>query len=139
MAESYLKRAERRLRDAQRALEESYVPDAVRYCQECVEIAVKAVLRLVGIEYPKSHDLSAELSLFSDRFPDWFGAQIPRLAETMRLLTKTRGLAFYGDEERGLTPEELFSYDYAKKTLEDVKLYLDLCLKLLERWKAGRQ
>jgi len=139
MAESYLKRAQRRLRDAQRALEESYVPDAVRYCQECVEIAVKAVLRLVGIEYPKSHDLSAELSLFSDRFPDWFRARIPKLAETMRLLTKTRGLAFYGDEERGLTPEELFSYDYAKKTLEDVKLYLDLCLKLLEKWKAEKQ
>ena len=114
------------------------MPDTVRYCQECVEIAVKAVLRLVGVEYPKSHDSSAELRLYSERFPDWFRAQIPKLAETMRLLTKTRGLAFYGDEERGLTPEDLFAYDYAKKTLDDAKLYLDLCLKLLERWKAER-
>jgi len=138
MAESHLKRAQRRLRDAQRALEEGYAPDTVRYCQECVEIAVKAVLRLVGIEYPKSHDPSAELQLFSERFPEWFKAQIPKLAEATRLLAKTRGLAFYGDEERGLTPEDIFDFDYARKTLEEAKLQVDLCLKLLEEWKAGK-
>lgn len=136
MAESYLRRAWRRMKDAERALEEGYIPDVVRYCQECLEISVKGVLRLVGIEYPKSHDVSAELQLFSERFPPWFNIHISKMAEDIRMLADSRGLALYGDEERGLTPEELFNINYAKETLAKVKFYIELCLKLLEKWKG---
>ncbi|MFQ6077148.1 MAG: HEPN domain-containing protein [Candidatus Bathyarchaeia archaeon] len=101
MAESYLRRAQRRLRDAERALNENFVPDAVRYSQECVEIAVKAVLRLLGLEYPKTHDLSVELQMHSKNLPGWFRRQAPEIAELMRSLAKSRGLSLYGDEERG--------------------------------------
>jgi len=138
MAESYLRRAQRRLRDAERALGEGFTPDAVRYSQECTEISAKAALRLVGVEYPKEHDVGDELRLFSERFPGWFRAEIPRAAEAMRALTRARGLSFYGDEERGLTPEELFSVDYAREVYEEARRLLELCLKLLDEWRAQK-
>jgi HEPN domain-containing protein len=45
----------------------------VRLSQECVELSLKAVLKAVGIEYPKIHDVSDILIDFVDRFPEWLG------------------------------------------------------------------
>lgn len=57
IAKSYLRQAEARLRDAIDAFSESNYPYAVRLSQECVELSLKAVLKAVGIEYPKIHDV----------------------------------------------------------------------------------
>jgi HEPN domain-containing protein len=39
------------------ALVEGNYPYTVRLSQECVELSLKAVLKAVGIEYPKIHDV----------------------------------------------------------------------------------
>jgi hypothetical protein len=54
------------------------------------------VLKLVGIEYPKKHDVSDVLSAMIDRFPDWFRDQVPKMAESNKILTKKRESALYG-------------------------------------------
>lgn len=58
IAKSYLHQAEARLNDAKDALLEANYPYAVRLSQECVELSLKASLKIVGIEYPKVHDVS---------------------------------------------------------------------------------
>ncbi|RLI23707.1 hypothetical protein DRO58_08680, partial [Candidatus Bathyarchaeota archaeon] len=55
VAKSYLRQAKARLEDAKEAFLESNYPYAVRLSQECVELSLKAVLKAVGIEYPKIH------------------------------------------------------------------------------------
>ena len=55
MAKAYLRQAESRLEDAEDAFDDRNYPYCLRLSQECVELSLKASLRLVGIEYPKIH------------------------------------------------------------------------------------
>lgn len=61
MAKAYLRQAESRLEDAEDAFDDRNYPYCLRLSQECVELSLKASLRLVGIEYPKIHDVSEVL------------------------------------------------------------------------------
>jgi len=90
IAKSYLRQAGARLEDAREALLEGNYPYAVRLSQECVEISLKAVLKAVGIEYPKIHDVSDILIDFVDRFPEWFRAELEFLRESSKILVKKR-------------------------------------------------
>jgi hypothetical protein len=58
LAEECLHRTERYLREARNAYAEGDFPTAIRRNQESVELSVKAALRLLGIEYPRKHDVS---------------------------------------------------------------------------------
>lgn len=69
MALSYLRRANSRLIDANSTLGRESYPDVVRYSQETVEMSLKAVLRAVGVEYPKDHEVSPVLVSSKDRLP----------------------------------------------------------------------
>jgi HEPN domain-containing protein len=57
IAKSYLRQAEARLKDFGRAFSDHNYPYAVRLSQDYVELSLKAVLKSVGIEYPKIHDV----------------------------------------------------------------------------------
>ena len=139
MAFSYMRRAERRIKDAKRAYEESFYPDTVRYCQEAVELSVKAVLRLIGVEYPKAHDVSNVVKMNENKYPIWFREKVREIVELMRLLSKSRGLSVYGDEERGIPPEELFSKNFAFNILSRSVKCVELCGKFVDEWiKASR-
>ena len=72
MVKSYLRQAEDRLETATKALEKGNYPYAVRQSQECVELALKATLRIVGIEPPKWHDVSPIIKREANRFPEWY-------------------------------------------------------------------
>lgn len=43
--------------DAESALKRGDYPETMRYSQEAVEMSLKAVLRVMAIEYPKVHDV----------------------------------------------------------------------------------
>ncbi|MEM1818481.1 MAG: HEPN domain-containing protein, partial [Nitrososphaerota archaeon] len=90
IAKSYLRQAEARLKDAKDALAEGNYPYAVRLSQECVELSLKAVLKAVGIDYPKVHDVSDILLDIKERFPEWFKAEIEFLRESSKILAKKR-------------------------------------------------
>jgi hypothetical protein len=51
----------------------------VREAQEIVELSLKGMLRQVGVESPKWHDVGGFLLQFGDRFPACDGA-LPRSA-----------------------------------------------------------
>ncbi|MHA1589950.1 MAG: HEPN domain-containing protein, partial [Candidatus Njordarchaeales archaeon] len=104
MAKAYLRQAEARIRTAERALKEGNYPYSVRQAQEAVELSLKAVLRLVGIEPPKWHDVGPILRKNRNRFPNWFRELIDELAFISRQLRREREVSMYGDEEMGIPP-----------------------------------
>ena len=132
LAKSYLKQANRRLKNAEEAFREKDYPYAVRQSQECVELSLKAALRMVGIDYPKVHDVSPVLLKVKDRFPSWFKGKIDFLAEMSRNLAEKREPAMYGLEVEGLPPEKIFDEESAKSALNGAKSVFESCSKLIQ-------
>lgn len=97
LAQSYLRKARKRLRVLEVLLEESAYSDVVREAQELVELALKGMLRQVGVEPPKWHDVGGMLIEHRPRFPDTIAPDVDRLAAVSGWLRKERELAFYGD------------------------------------------
>ncbi len=134
LAKSYLRQASDRLADAARALERGNYPYALRLSQESVELSLKASLRIVGIEYPKVHDVSDLLLEYKERFPDWFREEVEFLAETSRRLSSKRELSLYGGEEALLTPEELVSREDAVEAVERASKTLERVRRLISHY-----
>jgi len=63
MASSMLKEARLRLKAAAMGIRLKGYAYTVRSSQESVELSLKAALRLVGVEYPKKHEISRVLLL----------------------------------------------------------------------------
>ena len=71
LARSYLRKANDRLKVLDLLLKEGGYSDVVREAQEPVELALKGMLRAIGIEPPKLHDVGGLLVQHRDRFaPD---------------------------------------------------------------------
>lgn len=137
MAADFLKRANSRLTDAKSAFERKDYPDVVRYCQECVELSLKAVLRLVGIEYPKVHDVSDVLEYSKERFPEWMREEIPKLCEASQSLALERGPSVYGIENLGKPPSALFGPKDAANAIEKADHTFKTCSRFYEEF-VGR-
>jgi HEPN domain-containing protein len=118
MAKAYIIQALERMRHGEEAAQRGNYPYVVRQCQEAVELLLKAALRLAGVEPPKWHDVGAVLRREVERFPRWFGGEVPKLARISRKLRREREPAMYGDEESGLPPNELYDEEDAKEALQ---------------------
>ena len=129
MAENYLKDAGIILEEARQAREKGLHHRAIRLSQEACELALKACLRAVGIEYPKAHDLSDILLENRERFPGWFRCIVDELAEASSWLAERRGPAMYGDEVGGRPPSALFDEADSAKALS----YASRCVKAAGR------
>jgi len=136
IAEAYLRQAEARLKDAKEAYPEKNYPYSVRLSQECTELSLKAVLKAVGIEYPKVHDVSDVLTDIRQRFPAWFQAEIGFLSESSKILVKKREPSLYGGEEEFLSPEDVMNKNDAEDALKRAEKTFELCRKLLEELKS---
>ncbi|MCW3978414.1 MAG: HEPN domain-containing protein [Candidatus Bathyarchaeota archaeon] len=136
VARSFLRQAGARLEDAEDALGEANHPYAVRLSQECVELSLKAVLRSVGIEYPKVHEVSYVLEEVGERFPGWFRVEIGYMAESSRLLFKKREPSLYGNEEALLPPDGVMSEEDAKDATQRANKTFHLCERLVEELES---
>jgi len=134
LALDYLNRARSRLIDAEAALERGDYPETVRYSQEAVELSLKAVLRIFGIEYPKVHDVGDILYINIDKYPEWFKSELDRIREISRELALKRAPAMYGIEISGKTPSELFDKDDALDSLKSSKYVYELSRRLIKEY-----
>lgn len=132
MARSYLQQAEQILLEAKGLNRRGAWNLVVRRSQEVVELALKAALRDVGIEALKTHDVGQLLMGHQEKFPASFRRQIERLAAVSRRLRMERELSFYGDEETGASPQELYNREDATGYLKEASYVLDQCVALLE-------
>jgi HEPN domain-containing protein len=136
LASSYLGQARSRLKDAGGALGERNFPYALRLSQECVELSLKASLRLVGIEYPKVHDVSDVLLGVRERFPVWFGENVEEMAKISTSMAMKRELAFDGADDELMPPEEAISRKDAESAVRDAGRVHSLCARLLSEYGA---
>jgi HEPN domain-containing protein len=119
LAQSYLLKARSRLKILQVLLDEEAYSDVVREAQEIVELALKGMLRQVGVEPPKWHDVGGFLLQFGDRFPAFERDQLERLAEISTRLRKEREFSFYGDID--FIPTEQYSREDAQRAIDEAR------------------
>jgi len=136
MAKGYIEQAAKKLKQVERAVQDGWWPIAVRQSQECVEQSLKAALRFVGIEPPKWHNVGEILRRNKDRFPDWFAQEVEILNRISGRLRENRELSFYGDEEAGKTPDDLFGQADAGEAFEGAKKVYELCRRVISQGEA---
>jgi len=137
VAEAYLKQANARLRHAREALDDGLNAYALRLAQECVELSLKAALRVVGVEYPRKHDVSDILGEVEERFPSWFRRELPELKEASKKLTAMREVSMYGNELEMLSPDEVVDRKLAEKAVRWAIKAHKLCSRLFDELKEG--
>lgn len=124
LAQSYLVKAEKRLKILPVLLGEAAYSDVVREAQEIVELALKGMLRQVGIEPPKWHDVGGLLLEYRDRFPGGVHPDLERLAEISAWLRKEREFSFYGDID--FIPTEEYAETDALRAAEDARFVVSV-------------
>lgn len=129
LATSYLIKARKRLAILQVLLNDGDFSDVVREAQEIVELALKGMLRQVGIEPPKVHDVGKTLEEYRTRFPKDIAAQIDRLVQISGWLRKEREFSFYGDID--FIPTEEYSRKDALKAIKDAQFVVSVARRLI--------
>jgi len=130
LAQSYLRKATDRIDVLHLLLKKGAYSDVIREAQECVELALKGMLRFVGIEPPKIHDVGGLLLEHSDKFPEDIAANLEKLALISKKLRKERELAFYGDID--FIPTEEYTREDAEKTLEEASFVVSTATPLIK-------
>lgn len=129
LARSYLLKCRKRLKVLELLLEEQAYSDVIREAQELVELALKGILRFIGIEPPKQHDVGELVVAYRDRLPPEVSKKAQRLATISKWLRKEREFAFYGDVD--FIPTEEYSRDDATRALQDAKFVLEMAEKVI--------
>lgn len=125
LALAYLKKAELRVKILQGYVDGEGYSDVVREAQEAVELALKAALRLIGVEPPKVHDVSSLLREYADRLPSLPVEELARISTRLR---KERELAFYGDLD--FLPTEQYTREDALKAQREAQVVVQAVLSL---------
>jgi len=107
----YIRRATARLAALDALFAAQSWADVVRESQEVVELALKGLLRVSGIEPPRIHDVSEVLAAEQARLPQTVQPHVEALAAGSRTLRRDRELAFYGAED--LTPSGFYTREDA--------------------------
>jgi HEPN domain-containing protein len=118
-----LEKASKRRRVLDVLMEEDAWSDVVREAQELVELALKAMLREVGVDPPKWHDVGSILVEQARLFPEATRLLLPELARISKWLRKERELSFYGDID--FIPTEEYSEGDAGRAITDAVFALE--------------
>ena len=123
LAADHVRRAEARLKALDVLYEAESWADVVRESQETVELALKGLLRAVGIDPPRVHDVADVLEAERDRLPAALAGDIDRLAAASRGLRRDRELAFLGAAD--LIPSEFYKETDAAEARDNARFVVD--------------
>ena len=129
LAQSHLFKAQKRLKILDVLFKEDDFSDVIREAQEIVELALKGMLRSVGIEPPKWHDVGGVLMEFRGRFPESIRKEIPSLADVSSWLRKEREFSFDGDID--FIPTEEYESEDANRAMEDARFVVSIAEKVI--------
>jgi hypothetical protein len=124
LAKSYLGKAQKRLKILPLLLNEEDYSDVVREAQEIVELALKGMLRQIGIEPPKWHDVGGLILEYRSRFPEDVSSQAEKLAGISAWLRKEREFSFYGDID--FIPSEQYTKSDAQRAIDDAMFVVQM-------------
>lgn len=129
LAQSLLKKATDRLDILDLLLKKGAYSDVVREAQEIVELALKGMLRAVGVEPPKFHDVGGLLIEHKGKYDEEISKNLERAATISKRLKKERELAFYGDID--FIPTEEYNIDDAREAMEGANFVVVLARRLI--------
>ncbi len=124
LAQSYLVKARSRLKILDVLLGDDNYSDVIREAQEIVELALKAILRQIGIEPPHVHDVGALLRQYRQRLAADVAGRVDELAEASAWLRKEREFSFYGEID--FIPTEQYTRAEAQRAIDDARLCVDV-------------
>lgn len=130
LAQSYLSKARVRLTILPVLDQAAAYSDVVREAQEVVELALKAMLRHVGIEPPHWHDVGGLVRDYASRFTALGADEIERLAVASAWLRKEREFSFYGDID--FLPTEQYTAETARRAIDDAIACVDAAARTIE-------
>lgn len=119
LAADYVRRAGVRLRAVDVLFDAESWADVVRESQEIVELALKGLLRSVGVDPPRIHDVSDVLEAERERLPEPLQSELEVLTAASKELRRDRELAFYGAED--LTPSGFYSRQDGERARESAR------------------
>ncbi|MBI2083254.1 MAG: HEPN domain-containing protein [Deltaproteobacteria bacterium] len=125
LATDYIQRAGHRLAALEVLFERQSHADVVREGQEVVELCLKALLRVSGIEPPRSHDVSDILIENKIRLPSQIQLHAETLAKISKKMRRDRELSFYGSED--LTPSTFYSLEDSQEAIHDARWVYATC------------
>ena len=131
LAHSYLLKARARLRTLPVLLAERAFSDVVREAQEIVELALKGMLREIGVEPPHWHDVGGLILEHRSRLAGVSQEVADRLAEISARLRKEREFAFYGDID--LIPTEHYRQPDADRAIADAEFVVSAAASVIRR------
>lgn len=113
-------------RDAKGALNEKDFNIAVRRAQEAVELALKGALKILGVDYPKVHDVAPLFSeqLSKKREISYFEV-LRRIEDISLWLSQSRAASFYFEREYVAEDAE-HAFEDASFVLLEVKKLLGI-------------
>ena len=129
LAQSYLEKARKRLKILPVLLVEEDYSDVVREAQEIVELSLKGLLRFIGIEPPKLHDVGSLIVEHLTRLPPEIAKEAARLAAVSKWLRKEREFAFYGEID--FIPTAEYTVEDALRAKTDAEFVVATSLKIL--------
>ena len=131
LAKSYFIKAEKRLKILDILLNGEDYSDVVREAQEIVELSLKGMLRFVGVEPPKYHDVGPLIVEHKERFKGISTEEIMKIAQISRKLRKERELAFYGDID--FIPTEEYTLDDANEAIEGARFVVKIAQRSIHK------
>lgn len=131
LAVDYLRRARLRVRAVEALIAAGDFADAVRESQESVELAVKALLKLKRLSYPRAHDVARLLRDPAVAGPLLTPDELGRVELASKTLRRDRELAFYGDED--VVPLEYYERSDADAALASLREVLGIVGRAFER------
>lgn len=91
LAQRYLVKAAKRLQVLEVLMQEESYSDVVCHARETVELALKGMLRHVGVEPPRQRDVGGLIVKYRGRFPSKAARNACRLADISRWLNRENG------------------------------------------------
>jgi hypothetical protein len=119
LARSYLQKCESRLKALSVLQQDGAYSDVVREAQEIVELALKGILRQIGVDPPRWHDVGQALREHRERLPAALSPAVDRLAEISAWLRREREFSFYGDAD--VIPTEAYGPSQAERASADAE------------------
>lgn len=129
LAESYLEKAKVRLKMIKFLMKEGAYSDVIREAQEAVELALKGMLRKLGIEPPKQHDVGYLLIEYKGKLPDEVKNKVDVIANISKWLRKEREFSFYGDVD--FIPTLEYKKEDGEKALKDLEMVVKAAEKVI--------
>ena len=99
--------------------------------QQIVELSLKGILRMVGIEPPKLHDVGHLIVEYAGRLPKEVAANADQIASISKWLRKEREFSFYGDVD--LIPTEEYTREDGIRARDDARFIVDQARELFDR------